>query len=75
MTLLIVKGACICSLFHKIHYIKIRYIEVLVYLYFVCSILDATIYCMIGWLLPISWNSKYVKGSKIVRGSTIDQGV
>ena len=31
VTLLIVKGAGICSLFHKIHYIKIRYIEVWVY--------------------------------------------
>ena len=34
VTLLIVKGAGICSLFHEIHYIKIRYIEVWVYLLF-----------------------------------------
>ena len=31
MSLLIVKGAGICSLYHKIHYIEIRYIEVWVY--------------------------------------------
>ena len=29
---LIVKGAGICSLYHEIHYIEIRYIEVWVYL-------------------------------------------
>ena len=31
MSLLIVKEAGICSLYHKIHYIEIRYIEVWVY--------------------------------------------
>ena len=31
MSLLIVKGAGICSLYHKIHYIEIRYIEVWMY--------------------------------------------
>ena len=30
---LIVKGAGICSLYHEIHYIEIRYIEVWVYIY------------------------------------------
>ena len=33
LTLLIVQGAGICSLNHKIHYIEIRYIEVWVYIY------------------------------------------
>ena len=32
VTMLIVKGAGICLLFHEIHYIKIRYIEVWVYI-------------------------------------------
>ena len=31
MTLLVVKGAGICSLYHEIHYIEIRYIKVWVY--------------------------------------------
>ena len=36
---LIVKGAGICSLYHEIHYIEIRYIEVWVYqIFYVCTI-------------------------------------
>ena len=34
---LIVKGAGICSLYHEIHYIEIRYIEVWVYLFSWCN--------------------------------------
>ena len=37
---LIVKGADICSLYHEIHYIEIRYIEVWVYDKFLSISLD-----------------------------------